>query len=106
MISISVKNNNYVSLELTEITMKKLQLLGIARALILFAMINSANAAIIDIDDTSVTGTDQSYTRMLIDDTSLESPGIDTHTSLWLLLIMVFVFGILSETFHRRHFNQ
>jgi hypothetical protein len=56
----TAKNNNYIWLEFTTITIKKSQLLNIVCTLILFTMINSANAAIIASDDTSITGIDQS----------------------------------------------
>ena len=118
--------------------MKKSQLLDTVCALTLLAMSSSANAAIIASDDTSITGTDQSYAQTLvvspssfsgvvltldvlgdsgqkqpdensnffIDCASSESPHTDSHISLWLLLMVAAVFGILSETFHRRSFNQ
>jgi hypothetical protein len=35
---------------------------------------------------------------------SLESPDDDSHTSLWVLMIVAFVFGIISEIFHRKSF--
>ena len=35
-----------------------------------------------------------------------ESSHADSHINLWLLLIAAAVFGILSEIFHRRSFNQ
>jgi hypothetical protein len=54
------KNNNYIWLEFTTITMKKSQLLDIVCTLTLFTMINSANAAIIASDDTTIASTDQS----------------------------------------------
>jgi hypothetical protein len=37
---------------------------------------------------------------------SAESPHADSHINLWLLLIAAAVFGIFSEIFHRRSFNQ
>lgn len=43
--------------------MKKSQLLDIVRALALFAMISSANAAIIASNDTTITSMDQSYAQ-------------------------------------------
>ena len=116
--------------------MKKLQLLVIVCALTLFALIGSADAAIITGDDTSITGTDQSYaqTRALSSssfsgvaltldvlgdsgqirsdenfkfaDTSSVSPRPDSHISLWLLLLVASVFGVLSEAFHRGSFNR
>jgi hypothetical protein len=118
--------------------MKKSQLLNIVCALTLFAIISSANAAIIASDDTTITNTDQSYAQTFtaspssfpgvaltlnvlgesgqtqpdenfnyyIDSTSSKSPHTDSHKSLWLLLIVVSVFGVLSEIIHRRYFNQ
>ena len=35
-----------------------------------------------------------------------ESSHADSHINLWLLLIAAAVFGVLSEIFHRRSFNQ
>jgi hypothetical protein len=35
-----------------------------------------------------------------------ESSHADSHINLWLLLITAAVFGVLSEIFHRRSFNQ
>jgi hypothetical protein len=40
------------------------------------------------------------------DGTSSESPHRDSRISLWLLLIVISVFGVLSEIIHRRCFNQ
>jgi hypothetical protein len=126
---------NYVSRELTGITMKKSQLLDIVGALILFATNSSACAAIIASDDTSIASTGQSYAQTLASSSSsfsdgaltLDVPGdsgqtefdenfgyfIDgtlpverpSHASLWLLLIAAVVAGILSEIFHRRSVN-
>lgn len=132
------KNNNYIWLEFTTITMKKSQLLDIVCTLALFTMINSANAAIIASDDTTIASTDQSNAQSFavphtsfsgvvptldelvdtgqpqsaenfnsfVDSTSSESPHRDYHISLWLLLIVASVFGVLSEIIHRRCFNQ
>lgn len=118
--------------------MKKSQLLDVACALTLFAMISSANAAIIASDDTTITIADQSHAQTfavspssfpgvaltsnllgdsdqtqpdedfnyLVDGTSTESPLTDSHINLWLLLIVVSVFGILSEILHRRFSSQ
>lgn len=115
--------------------MKKSQLLIIVCTLTLFAIISSANAAIITSDVTSITRTDTSHAQPFavspssfpgvaltlnmpgdsglaqrdghfVDSTSSESPHTGSHTSLWLLLIVASVFGILSEIFHRRYFNQ
>ena len=116
--------------------MKKSQLLDIVCALTLFALTSSADAAIITGDDTYFTGRDQSHaqTRALspssfsgdahtldvfgnlgqmrpaenynFDGTSSESPHTDSHISLWLLLLVASVFGILSEAFHRGSFNR
>ena len=118
--------------------MKKSQRLNIVYVLTLFTMIGSANAAIITGDDTSITGTDQSYTQTralssssfsgvaltldvlgdpvkirpdenfnyYVDGASSESPRPDSHISLWLLLLVASVFGILSEAFHRGSFNR
>ena len=41
-----------------------------------------------------------------IDSTSSKSPHTDSHKIFWLLLIVVSVFGVLSEFLHRRYFNQ
>lgn len=112
------------------ITVKKLQLLDIGCALILFAMSGSANAAIIASDDISIRGTEQSVAvspspfpdvaltfdeladsgqiqtdenfNYFIDGASSESPHTDSHISLLLLLIVAFSFGVLLEIFHRR----
>lgn len=40
-----------------------------------------------------------------IDSTSSKSPHTDSHINLWLLLIVVSVFGILSEILHRRYLS-
>ena len=133
-ISFTVKNNNYVCLELTKITMKKSQLLYIVCALTLFAMSSSADAVIIASDDTSIRGIDQSNAQtfavspasfsdvvltldvpgdtgqtqsaknfnFFVDGTSSESSHTDFHISLWLLLIVASVFGVVSEIFNRR----
>ena len=66
---------NYISLELTGITMKKPQLLDIVCALILFAMNSSAFAAIIASDDTSIASTGQSYAQTLASSSSAFSDG-------------------------------
>jgi hypothetical protein len=62
MIRFTLKSINY---ELSEITMKKSQLLDIVCALTLFAISSSANAAIVAGDDTSITGMDQWHTQAL-----------------------------------------
>ena len=118
--------------------MKKSYLLGTVHALTLFAVISSANAAIIAGNGTSITDTDQSYTQTLavspssfpgvgmtvdvlgdagqteldenfyyfIDGTlPVAKPRADSHASLWLLLIVAVIAGILSEIIHRRSFN-
>jgi hypothetical protein len=118
--------------------MKKSQVLDVVCALILFAVISSANAAIIASDDTTIANTDQSYVKTFavspssysgvaltlnvpgesgqthpdknfnyyLGGTSSESPHRDYRISLWLLLIVASVFGVLSEIIHRRCFNQ
>ena len=119
--------------------MKKSRLLGTVCALILFAVISGANAAIIASDGTSVTGTDQSYAQTLAVSPSLfpgveltvdvpgdsgqteldenfdyfingtlpvAKPRADSHASLWLLLMVAVIAGILSEIIHKRSFNR
>jgi len=99
--------------------MKKSQLLNIVCALTLFASISSTNAAIVAGNDTTITNTDKSYAQtfeaspLLFTDAApvLNLPGESGHTqpdfhiSLWLLLIVAFVFGTLSEIYHRRSGN-
>lgn len=46
------------------------------------------------------------YFNYYINDTSSESPRTDSHISLWLLLLVASVFGILSEIFHRISYNR
>ena len=41
-----------------------------------------------------------------VDSTSPESPHRDARISLWLILIVASVFGVLSEIFHRRSSNR
>jgi hypothetical protein len=94
--------------------MNKSQLLNPVCALTLFTMISSANAAIISSDDTAITSTDRSSGQTLHVEKSgnyknriaSESSHADSHINLWLLLITAAVFGVLSEIFHRRSFNQ
>ena len=52
-------------LDWRRITLRKSHLLGTVCALVLFAMSSSANAAIVASDDTSITGTVQSYDQAL-----------------------------------------
>ena len=117
--------------------MKKAQLLDIVCALTFFAISSSsAQAAVVAVDNTSISGMDRSHTQafemyssLMPDDgltldvsvdsgkilpdnnlnfyihgASSESPYTDSHTNLWLLLIVASVFGIFSEIFHRRPF--
>ena len=100
--------------------MKKSQLLDIVCALTLFAVVSSANAAIVASDDTTITSTDQSYAQTFEASPSL-FPGValalnmpgesgqtqpDSHLSLWLLLMVVAVFSAISEILYRRSFNE
>ena len=96
--------------------MKKSQLLNIVCALTLFVVISSADAAIVAGNDTTGANTDQLYAQTPEAFPSLftgvaqalNMPGEsgqtqpDAHISLWLLLIVAFVFGIFSEISHRR----
>lgn len=41
-----------------------------------------------------------------VDSTSSESPHRDSRISLWLLLIVASIFGVLSEILHRRSSNR
>jgi len=133
---VTVKNNHDVWLEWIEITLKKSQRLDIACALTLFALSGSAHAATVASDNTAITGADPPSAHTLVvspssftsealtfdvmgnagqrqpdepsnfADTSSDSPRTDSHLSLWLLLIVAAVFGLISERFHRRSFNQ
>ena len=116
--------------------MKKSHLLGTVCALALFAMNSSAFASIIANDDNSVASTGQSYAQTQASSFSASAPTLDvhgdsgqtepykifgysmdstlpvarphadSHLSLWLLLIVAAVFGVLSEAFHRRSVNR
>jgi hypothetical protein len=60
------------------------------------------------LDELVDTGQPQSAENFnsFVDSASSESPHRDYHISLWLLLIVASVFGVLSEIIHRRGFNQ
>ena len=119
-----------------ETGMRKSRLLCAVCTLTVLAIISSANAAIITGDDTSITGTDQSYDPTLpvspplssdavpapdmhggfdktqadrdfiMDETLPVSPHTNSHMYLWLFLIVAAVIGILSEIYHKRPFHR
>jgi hypothetical protein len=112
MIRFTLKSVNY---ELSEITMKKSQLLDIVCALTLFAISNSANAAIVAGEDTSITGMDQSHTQAIKTSPSslhgvvltLDVPG-DSGETQANENVNLFMHGVSSEspqTYSHSHIN-
>ena len=68
----------------------------------------SFSGAVLTLDVLGDAGQTQSAENFnfFVDGASSESPHTDSHLSLWLLLIVASVFGVLSEIFHRRCSNR
>ncbi len=111
---------------------------GTVLALIMFAVISRANAAVIAGEDASIPLTNESTTEKIAlsppifsdDAAPLNVPGVahqvqadkqfnlfkrshlashshaDSHMSLWLLMLVASLFGLLSEIYHRRPFYR